>query len=164
MVRSVSVGDGAYGGGEFQNIPEGTRLKLSVYAVEESTVQSEGENKGKSQLIFTFKVQDGQYAGREIRYQRIPLYDGTTAWRLVTFAKAIGLETKPTVQLPDNNNELLGKTFIGQIGIGRPNSQGKQYNEVSRFFSESDESAGGSPAASSTTTQTTKPSWSNLGS
>lgn len=121
MVRSVGVDDKALEGtGDFQPIPEGAKLRVSLYDIEE-TVVANGPNKGKEQAMYTVKVvEDGEFKGREVKYNYVPLFSGATnGWVLTSFAEAVGWkvdkDTK-TVELPDNLKDALGTEFIAKFG------------------------------------------------
>jgi hypothetical protein len=155
MSRVVQVGEAAYeGSGEFKLIPAGEKLPATVFNIEEVPVAS-GDNAGKPQLNITFKVQGGEFNGREIRYQKIPLYDGAAAWKLVTFAKALGLPSDKDkgISLPDNIQELVGKPLMIKLSIQKDN-KGIDRNQVSGF-GPLDDSAVSAAAPSA-------PSWSSL--
>lgn len=117
MARVVQVGDGAFGG-NFEPIPVGTKLKVAVYEIEVVKVKS-GDNAGKDQIDLTVKVtEDGEYKGREIKYNKLPLYDSKGAWALVAFAEAVGWKTEKGqgVAVPDDVSDALGTEFIAKIG------------------------------------------------
>ena len=42
--------------GSFKDIPDGTWVRVSIYDAQLGKVQKEGDNKGKPQAIFTFKL------------------------------------------------------------------------------------------------------------
>lgn len=116
----IQVGnEKAFGNGAFEPIPTGTRLKVSVFDIEQTTVQN-GDNKGKPQMVVTFKVtEDGEYKGRELRYNNIPLYgDGKNAFVLVTFAEAVGwkVSKEEGIDVPDNLNSVLGTELTVKVG------------------------------------------------
>lgn len=158
MGRTINVGTEAYGNGDFKPIPSGTKAVASVFAIEEVPVKT-GDNAGQPQLDVTFKIQEGEFSGREIRYQKIPLYDGTTAWKLVTFAEAVGWKSDGgEVEIPDNIQSVLGKLLTIKIKEDAPNSQGKVFNSVSGY---APASVGAASAASS---NVGAPSWANLNS
>jgi hypothetical protein len=134
MARVVQVGAAAYeGSGDFKLIPQGEKVLATVFTIEEVPVAS-GDNAGKPQLNIAFKVQGGEFNGREIRFQKIPLYDGAAAWKLVTFAKALGLDAdeKKGINLPDNIQELLGRSLMIKVSIQKDN-KGIDRNQVSGF-------------------------------
>lgn len=121
MVRSIAVDDKALEGtGDFQPIPEGARLRVVLYDIEETTVQH-GDNKGKPQAMYTVKVvEDGEFKGREVKYNYVPLFAGASnGWVLTAFAEAMGWnidkETK-SVEVPDNLRDALGTEFIAKFG------------------------------------------------
>lgn len=121
MVRSIGVDDKALeGSGDFTPIPEGTKVRVSIFDIEETTVKR-GDNAGKPQFVYTAKVvEDGEFKGREIRYNYVPLFAGAkNGWTLTAFAEAVGWkvdkETK-TVEVPDNLKEVLGTEVIAKIG------------------------------------------------
>jgi Protein of unknown function (DUF669). len=156
MSRVINVGQEAYKGGDYTPIPTGTQLIATVYAIEEVPVKS-GPNQGKPQLDVTFKVQGGQYNGREIRYQKIPLYDGPAAWKLVTFADAVGWDTKPAVQLPDNLQSVLGTSLMIKVREDEPNAKKQVFNSVTGYAK-----ANGSAATAAAASPTATPSWGSL--
>jgi hypothetical protein len=121
MVRSIGVDDKALEGtGDFQPIPDGTKLRVSLYDIEE-TVVANGDNKGKPQAMYSVKVvEDGEFKGREVKYNYIPLFAGAkNGWVLTSFAEAVGWkvdkDTK-TVEVPDNLKDALGTEFIAKFG------------------------------------------------
>jgi len=132
----IQVGDKAFGNGEFQPIPTGTKLRMAVFDIEVTEVRS-GDNAGKDQAVVTFKVtEEGEYKGREIRYNNIPLYgDGKNAWVLVTFAEAVGwvAEKGKGVDVPDNIKSVLGTELIGKIGQRTSPTNGNVYNTVGNY-------------------------------
>lgn len=153
MGRVINVGDDAYSkGGDFKPIPTGTKVQASVFAIEEVSVKS-GPNKGKPQLDVTFKVQGGEYNGREIRYQKIPLYDGPAAWKLVTFAEAVGWPSKP-VTIPDNLQSVLGTVLTIKVQEDAPNAKNQVFNSVSGFAKAED--------GATVNSDTAAPSWGAL--
>ena len=119
MVRSIAVNPEALAGGDFTPIPNGTKLRVSVYDIEEGKVKN-GPNAGKDQAMFTVKVtEDGPYKGREIKYNYIPLFAGAgNAWFLAAFAAAVGWpidkETN-AIEIPDNLKDVVGTEFIAVI-------------------------------------------------
>ncbi|TXH08889.1 MAG: hypothetical protein E6R03_17495 [Hyphomicrobiaceae bacterium] len=121
MVRSIAVDDKALeGSGDYQPIPDGTRLRVSLYDIEE-TVVANGENKGKPQAMYTVKVtEDGEFKGREVRYNYVPLYAGAkNGWVLTAFAEAMGWpidKESKIVSIPDNLRDALGTQFIAKFG------------------------------------------------
>lgn len=131
MGRVINVGEDAYKGGSFEPIPVGEKVTATVYSIEEVAVKS-GDNAGKSQLDVTFKIQGGEWNGREIRFQKIPLYDGNAAWKLVTFAEALGWTTKPQVVLPDNLQSELGKSLVIKVGQ-QVDAQKRTWNTAAGF-------------------------------
>jgi hypothetical protein len=132
--RVISVGNEAFQGGTFTPIPTGTKLRMSVFDIQETV----GKTSGKPQFVFTAKVtEEGEYKGREIRYNYITL-DGTAknAWALVAFAEAVGWPTDPKkgVEVPDSLNDVLGTEFIGKVGISTDqNDPEKKYNRVTGY-------------------------------
>lgn len=165
MVRVIRVGDDAVSSGDFEPIPVGTKLKVALFDIEETTVKS-GENAGKPQFVFTAKVtEDGQYKGREIRYNYITLDPSAKgAWALAAFAEAVGWKVTKNdggegwnVELPDNLSDALGTEFTAKIG--QTNSQkvnpntGKPYvnNRVTGYAKLK---AGGSTPAAPSAEQT----------
>jgi Protein of unknown function (DUF669). len=158
MGRVINVGSESFKGGEIKPIPQGTKVQATVYAIEEVAVKT-GDNAGKPQLDVTFKVQEpGQpYNGREIRFQKIPLYDNNAAWKLVTFAEAVGwkAEDGKGVSIPDNIQEVLGTQLTIKVNEKTPDAQGRVFNEVGGYAKA--DTTGGSVVASNAT-----PSWGAL--
>jgi hypothetical protein len=120
MVRSIGVDDKALeGSGSFEPIPDGAKLRVSLFEIEETTVK-DGVNKGKPQAMYTVKVvEDGPFKGREVKYNYFPLFAGATnGWVLTAFAEAVGWkvdkDTK-TVEVPDNLSDALGTEFIAKF-------------------------------------------------
>jgi hypothetical protein len=115
----IKVNEDAFGG-DFEPIPVGTKLQVSIFDIEDTVTGPNSKNPGQRQAVFTAKVtEDGQYKGREIRYNYIPLYaDAGNAWALVAFAEAVGWKTEKGkgVDVPDRLNGLLGVEFIAKIG------------------------------------------------
>lgn len=122
MVRVINVGAEAVAGqGEFKLIPAGTKVKVALYEVEETTTGPNSKFPGEDQLMYTAKVTEGEFKGRELRYNYVPLHGkGNDGWKLATFAEAIGLpvDTEGNVELPDVGgfNEYLGTEFVARVG------------------------------------------------
>lgn len=120
MGRVVQVGEEAFGSTDFEPIPAGTKLQVSVFDIEETTVQN-GENVGKPQFVWTAKVtEEGEYKGREIRYNYVPLFAGAkNEWVLVSFAEAVGWKTSKEsgVEVPDNLRDVLGTELVAKFGV-----------------------------------------------
>lgn len=120
MVRVINVGAENVGKGEFKLIPTGTKLRVAVYEIEEGKTGPNSKYPGEPQINYTAKVtEDGEFKGREIRYNRVPLHGkGGDAWKLATFADAVGWETDDdgNVMVPDNVTDALGTEFIARIG------------------------------------------------
>ncbi len=119
MVRSIGVDDKALEGGNFEPIPDGTKLRVALFDIEETTVKS-GANQGKPQAMYTVKVvEDGPYKGREVQYNYFPLFAGAkNGWVLTAFAEAVGWKVdKDTkvVEVPDNLKDALGTKFIASF-------------------------------------------------
>lgn len=115
---AIKVGDKAFGNGAFEPIPTGTRLRAVVFEIDQVKVKG-GENAGKDQLQVTFKVtEEGPYKGRELRYNNVPLYDGKSAFVLVTFAEAVGwkVSKEEGIEVPDNLNSVLGTEISVKVG------------------------------------------------
>lgn len=122
MARVVNVGKENVRG-EFKLIPTGTKLRVTLYEVEETVTGPNAKvGPGKAQLVYTAKVvEDGEFKGRELRYNYVPLHgEGNDGWRLTTFAEAIGLNVSEDgeVELPDEGawNPYLGTEFIARVG------------------------------------------------
>lgn len=138
----VKVGSESFGTGTYENIPVGTKLRMSVFDIDKVKVAG-GDNKGKDQFSVTFKVtEDGSYKGREIRYNNIPLYEGRGAWVLVTFAEAVGWDVDKAsggIDVPDNYKSVLGTELLVTVGertsqtvdpnTGKP----RVYNTAARY-------------------------------
>ena len=121
MVRVINVGAENIGRGEYKLIPTGTKLRVSVYEIEESLTGPNAKYPGEPQIVYTAKVtEEGEFKGREIRYNRVPLHSkGNDAFKLSTFADAVGWavdEEEGAISVPDNLNEVLGTEFLARIG------------------------------------------------
>lgn len=121
MVRVITVDEKALeSSGSYEPIPDGTKLRVTLFDIEE-TVVANGDNKGKPQAMYTAKVvEDGEFKGREIKYNYVPLFAGAkNGWVLTAFAEAMGWkidkETK-SVSVPDNLQDALGTEFIAKFG------------------------------------------------
>lgn len=119
----------------YEPIPTGTKLEVSVFDISKVQVKT-GENAGKDQLDVTVKVtEEGQYFGREIRYNKLPLYAGKSAWALTAFAEAVGWPTSKDEQghtlidMPDNLQDVLGTKFIAKIGQTASNKNNPETGE-----------------------------------
>lgn len=120
MARVVNVGADATQRGEFKLIPVGTKVKVSVYEVDETVTGPNSKFPGEPQFVYTAKVtEEGEFKGRELRYNYIPLHGkGNDGWKLATFADAVGWEVSDdgAIEVPDNLNEVLGTEFVARIG------------------------------------------------
>lgn len=159
MARVIAVDEKALSG-DFEPIPDGTRLEVSVFEIKEGVTGPNSKKPGSPQAEFTVKVtEEGPYKGREIRYNYLPLYAGAgNAWFLTAFAEAVGWninrETKE-VTVPDDLSEVLGTKFIALIGTSESNkineATGKPYvnNRVkgARKIKGTGGITGGAPAA-----------------
>lgn len=120
MVRVINVGAENVGKSEFKLIPTGTKLRVSVYEIEEGKTGPNSKYPGEAQLTYTAKVtEDGEFKGRELRYNRVPLHGkGNDAWKLATFADAVGwdVDDEGNVSIPDNVTDVLGTEFLARIG------------------------------------------------
>ena len=124
MVRVINVSNE---GNTFELIPDGTNAIATVFDITEVPVRT-GDNAGQPQWDITFKIQEPtKYAGREIRYQKIPLYNGGAKWLFQEFSEALGFPhtvvTQPDgseqvqFEVPDNAASLLGKQVGVRIGV-----------------------------------------------
>lgn len=125
MVRVITVGDDAVGSGSFEPIPVGTKLKVALFDIKEGVTGPNSKKPGSPQFEFTVKVtEDGQFKGREIRYNYITLDPAAAgAWALAAFSEAVGWKVTKAeegegwnVELPDNLTDALGTEFIAKIG------------------------------------------------
>jgi len=120
MGRVIQVNPDAFGDGEFEPIPTGTKIKVAVFDIEEGVTGPNSQKPGTPQFVFTAKVtEDGPYKGREIRYNYITLDPNAKgAWALVAFAEAVGWRTSKDkgVELPDDLRDVLGTEFVARIG------------------------------------------------
>lgn len=149
--RIIQVGDDAYGNGTFGPIPVGTKLRVSVFDIEETVTGPNAKNPGSPQFVFTAKVLDdfpftyvdpdsGEESeqnakGREIRYNYITLDPKAAgAWALVAFAEAVGWKTEKGkgVSVPVNLKEVQGTEFLAKIGQNK-GQDGKMYNRVTGY-------------------------------
>ena len=118
MARTIVVDEKALEQGDFSPIPDNTKLRVSIFDIEETTVKS-GDNAGKPQAMYTVKVvEDGPYKGREVQYNYVPLFSGRNAWVLTAFAEAVGWKVdreSKSVEVPDNLKEVLGTEVIASF-------------------------------------------------
>lgn len=139
MARVIAVGQAAVEqSGEFEPIPAGTKLKVSIFEVTEGVSGPNSKNPGSAQFNYTAKVQEeGKYKGREIRYNYVPL-DPTVkhAWNLAQFAKAVGwpISENGEITVPDDLTDVLGTEVIAKISQDKPDDQGRVFNKVDRVF------------------------------
>jgi len=143
--RVIAVGDDSFGNGEFAPIPAGTKLRVSVFDIEEGVTGPNSKNPGSPQFVYTAKVtQDFSWVdpekgkqnakGREIRYNNVPLASGVgNEWVLTSFAQAVGwkAEKGKGISVPENLKEVLGTEFTATIGHSTGND-GKVYNRITR--------------------------------
>lgn len=122
MARVINVGaEAVKGNGEFKLIPTGTKIKGTVYEIEETVTGPNSKHPGQPQFMWTFKVtEDGEFKGREIRYNYVPLHNmGKDGFKLATFADAVGWavdEETGAIEVPDNLNEVLGAEIVARVG------------------------------------------------
>ncbi len=132
MARVISVGD--VQSGEFEPIPAGVKLKVSVYDIQETTVKATG----KPQFVWTAKVtEEGPYLGREVRYNYVPLDPAATnLWVLAAFADAVGWNgDKGEVAVPDDLKDVLGTELLASFRISADQQDPeKKYNRVARTY------------------------------
>jgi len=130
MVRVINVGSEALEkrGGDYKLIPTGTKLKVSLYEVEETVTGPNAKvGPGKAQLVYTAKVtEEGEWKGRELRYNYVPLHGlGGDQWKLVTFADALGWEVSDegAISIPEAHelNKYLGTEFVARVGQSKSN-------------------------------------------
>ena len=118
MARVIAVDEKALEQNDFSPIPDGTKLRVSIFVIEETKVKS-GDNAGKNQAMYTVKVvEDGPYKGREVQYNYVPLYSGKNAWVLTAFADAVGWKVdreSKSVEVPDNLKDVLGTEVIASF-------------------------------------------------
>ena len=160
MARVIAVGQAAVEqAGDFEPIPSGTRLKVSVYDITEGVAGPNSKNPGSPQFNWTAKVtEEGKYQGREIRYTYVPLDPNVGhAWNLAQFAKAVGwkIDDNGGVHVPDNLNEVLGTEVLAKISQTAKDDQGRIFNRVDRVFPLPKGGGGG-------ITEKPKASWDNL--
>src|SRR6478736_5387082 len=123
MARVINVGAEAANKGEFKLIPTGTKVRVTLYEVEETVTGPNAKvGPGKDQLVYTAKVvEEGEFKGRELRYNYVPLHGlGNDGFKLVQFAEALGfpVDKEGNVEIPDAGgfNEYLGTEFIARVG------------------------------------------------
>lgn len=123
MVRVINVGaEAVKGQGEFKLIPVGTKVKVSLYEIEETVTGPNSKKPGLPQVMYTAKVtEDGEFKGRELRYNYVPLHnEGKDGWKLTAFAAALGLKVSEEgeVELPDEGEfvKYLGTEFVARVG------------------------------------------------
>lgn len=130
--RVITVGEESFGNnGSFAPIPNNTKLKVSVYDIEEGVSGPNSKKPGAPQFVFNAKVTEDyswvdpekgpqNAKGRELRYNYIPLDAGAgNAWALVAFAEAVGWPvdaSNKSVTVPENLREVLGTEFVAKIG------------------------------------------------
>lgn len=164
MARVIAVGQAAFEGqGDFTPIPAGTKLKVSVYDVKEGVAGPNSKNPGSPQFEWTAKVtEDGQFKGREIRYNYVPLDPNVGhAWNLSAFAKAVGWKTdsgKGTVEVPDDLSDVLGTEVIAKVSQTPKDDQDRIFNRVDRVFPLPKGGGGGGGGI----TEKAKPTWNDL--
>lgn len=169
MARTVNVGVDALSSGSFAPAPAGTKVKATIFDIEETTVKGEGENQGKPQAVVTVKIVDDfrfdavidgktvpqNLKGREVRYNNVPFYAGKGGWNLAAFAAAVGWDVDPegNVIIPDEGDlgpNTLGREVVVQLGIRTAqNDPTKKYQTVARWLpasSKTSAGAGGSGA------------------
>lgn len=148
MARTITVNPDAFeNSGNFEPIPAGTRLKVTVYDVKEGVSGPNSKNPGSPQFEWTAKVsEEGKFKGREIRYNYVPLDPNVGhAWNLYAFAEAVGWPITEVeqggrkvrnIEIPDNLNDLLGTEIVAKIGQTDPkrDDQGRIFNRVDRVF------------------------------
>lgn len=159
MGRVINISNENRGSsGDFKPIPHGTKVIATVFRIEEVAVKG-GQNAGKPQLEVDWKVQGGDHNGREIRFDYIPLYDGKSAWKLDTFAEAVGWnkDANGNVELPDNLQSTLGTPAEIRVTEKTPDAQNRIFNGVGGYAKASGSAANEAASSSSAT-----PSWSSL--
>lgn len=138
MVRVINVGSEALEkrGGDYKLIPTGTKLKVSLYEVEETVTGPNAKvGPGKPQLVYTAKVtEEGEFKGRELRYNYVPLHgEGGGQWKLVTFADALGwpVDDEGNVSIPEAHelNQYLGTEFVARVGQSKSNKVNPETGE-----------------------------------
>jgi hypothetical protein len=146
-MASIKVGKEAFGN---SLIPVGLKLRMSVFDFEVGQVGS-GPHQGEDRLQVTAKVtEDGEYKGKEIRYNNIPLYsDSKTDWVLAAFADAMGWKVDKDngeIDLPDSFQSILGTEFVGKVGQRTNAQNGNVYNQVNGYAPLGKGGGGGQPA------------------
>lgn len=167
MARVVQVGQDSLGSGLFDPAPTGTKVRAVIHEIEETVVKSDDSpNKGKPQAVvtvkiiddFTFQGSDGKpqnLKNREVRYNNVPLYGGgKNEWQLGAFASAVEwpVDENGNIQIPDQG-ELWrdqGKEVVVQLGIRTSQSDGKQFNTVSRWLPKGSKTSAGATVPGTT--------------
>lgn len=132
MVRVINVGAENVNRGT-NLIPTGTKVRVSVYEIEEGKTGPNAKYPNEPQIVYTAKVtEEGPYKGWEIRYNRVPLHNkGNDAFKLATFADAVGwdVDDEGNVSVPDNVTDALGTEFIARIGQSKSQKINPETNE-----------------------------------
>ena len=95
----------------------------------------------REKLVLTVKLSEGEFAGRQIRYVNVPLFQkfnptakspAGTATSFISFMDAVGAMDGNRVTL-SAWDELFGKEVSVKIIIGKPKDDGAVYNEIQPF-------------------------------
>lgn len=121
MARVINVGKEAVTANEFELIPTGTKIQVSIFEIDETVTGPNSKHPGEPQFVYTAKVvEEGQFKGRQIKFNYVPLHNkGKDAFKLATFADAVGWAVdKETgaIEVPDNLNDVLGTQITARIG------------------------------------------------
>lgn len=125
-------------GGGFDPLPEGAYL-FDIY---EAEVKPYGPNSSQTgnRLAVTLKVAEGEYAGRQIWDNTIPLSptwaSGKPAFKFKQFFGALGLLEDG--KLAFDPDDLLGEQVQAVLKVTPATEQYSAKNEVSRYLSASD--------------------------
>lgn len=142
---------------KFEPIPDKTVVEASIYEISLTKTGPNSKNPDQPQLEIKFKVtEEGKYQGREIAYQRFPLYLNGAAWKTAQLFKAAGVPVTENGDVdfdPENPESIQGKIVRIKVGVTKPNDQGNVFNEVRQLSSLKDEAPAtksSSPAATVT--------------
>lgn len=145
MARTVTVNKDEIKS-DFELIPAKTRLKATIYEIDEKVTGPSSKNPGSEYFNYTAKITDDQYTGREIKYNYVPLEPGAGAMRgLADFSRAVGWPVEGSgsevrFELPDDLSEVLGTEVMITVSVQKSNKldeNGEPYlnNRVSRIES-----------------------------
>lgn len=116
-------------GGSREPLPKGN-YTATVFEVKAETVKS-GENAGKPRWNVTFKVQDGEHAGRLV-WGYVALYPNNGLWKTLAFFSALGYEVAEGAFTIPEIADVQGKTIGIRVGLSE-DQNGAPRNDVNGF-------------------------------